>query len=59
MTSIGIWASLLTQMVKNLHAMQPDPGLSPGLERYPGEEIDYHCSVLAFRIPWTEEPGRL
>ena len=59
MTSIGIWASLLTQMVENLHTMQGDPGLSPGLERSPGEEADYHSSVLACRIPWTEEPGRL
>ena len=23
------------------------------------EEMATHCSILAWRIPWTEEPGRL
>ena len=32
----------------------------PGLERSPGEGNGYtHSSILAWRIPWTEEPGRL
>ena len=39
-----------------------DPGLIPGLERFPGEgngnPLQY-SSILAWRIPWTEEPGRL
>ena len=38
------WASLVVQMVKNL----------------PLEEgIAAHSSILAWRSPWTEEPGRL
>ena len=31
-----------------------------GIDMYPpGEGIAAHSSVLAWRIPWTEEPGRL
>ena len=35
-----------------------DLGLIPGLGRSPGE-MATHSSILAWRIPWTEEPGRL
>ena len=36
-----------------------DPSLIPGLE-YPLEEgMATHSSILAWRIPWTEGPGRL
>ena len=32
----------------------------PGLERSPeGEGMATHCSILAWRIPWTEEPDGL
>jgi len=31
----------------------------PRLGRAPGERNGYPSSVLAWRIPWTEEPGRL
>ena len=31
----------------------------PGLERSPGGENDYHSSILAWEIPWTEQPCRL
>ena len=31
----------------------------PGLGRSPGEGNATHSSTLAWRIPWTEEPGRL
>ena len=34
-------------------------GSIPGLGRYPGEETATHSSVLAWRIPWAEEPGGL
>ena len=34
-----------------------EPGSIPGLRRSPGE--GNHSSILAWRIPWTEEPGRL
>ena len=36
-----------------------DPGLIPGLERAAGEGNGNHSSILAWSIPWTEEPGRL
>ena len=31
----------------------------PGSDRFPGEEMATHSSILAWRTPWTEEPGRL
>ena len=49
-------------MVKNPLANSGDirgMGLIPGLGRSPGEEHSNHSSILAWRIPWTEEPGRL
>ena len=36
-----------------------DLGLIPGSGRSPGEGMATHSSILAWRIPWTEEPGRL
>ena len=36
-----------------------DPGLIPRLGRSPGEEMATHSSILAWRIPWTEEPSGL
>ena len=36
-----------------------DPGLIPGLERSPGEGNGYPHQNPSWRIPWTEEPGRL
>ena len=35
-----------------------DLGLIPGLGRSPGEGTTTDSSVLAWRIPWTDEPGR-
>ena len=90
---------MVAQLVKNLPAMQEDPGLIPGSGRSPGEGIGYplqyswvslvaqmvknlpgmqeiwvqsmiwedpleegmatHTSSLAWKIPWTGEPGGL
>ena len=36
-----------------------DPGLIPGSGRSPGEGNVTNSSILAWRIPWREEPGRL
>ena len=36
-----------------------DLGLIPGLGRSPGEGNGSHTSILAWRIPWTGEPGGL
>ena len=36
-----------------------DLGSVPGSERSPGEGHGIHSSILAWRIPWMEEPGGL
>jgi len=36
-----------------------DSGLIPGLGRSSGEKMATHSSILAWRIPWTEEPTGL
>ena len=36
-----------------------DPSSIPGLGRSPGEGKGNHSSILAWRIPWMEEPNRL
>ena len=49
-------------MVKNSPANmgdKRDAGSIPGLGRYPGGGHGKHSSILAWRIPSTEEPGRL
>ena len=46
-------------VVKNLHANAEDQHSIPGLGRSPGEEMAVHSSILAWKIPWTAEPGRL
>ena len=48
--------SLVAQTVKNLPAMQV---CSLGREDPLEKGMAIHSSVLAWRIPWTEEPGRL
>ena len=52
-------ASLVTQMVKRLPAMQETWVRSLGWEDPLEMEMATHSSILAWRIPWTEEPGRL
>ena len=50
--------ALVAQIVKNLPAMrETHPGLIPGSGSSFGEAT--HSSILAWRIPWTEETGRL
>ena len=46
-------------MVKNLPANAAGTGLIPDLERSPGEEMATHSSILAWKIPWAEEPNGL
>ena len=53
------WASLVAQLVENLPAMQESWVRSLGWEN-PLEKVKAtHSSIVAWRIPWTEEPGRL
>ena len=53
-----IWASLVTQMVKNLPAMQETKVRSLSWEDLE-KGMAIHSSILAWKIPWTEEPGGL
>ena len=46
-------------MVKNPPAMQEMQVLSLGWEDPLEESVATHLSILAWRIPWTEEPGGL
>ena len=49
----------MTQMVKNLPAMRETQVQSLGQEDLLEKEMATHSSILAWRIPWTVEPGRL
>ena len=51
--------SLVTQMVKNLPAMQETHVRSSGQKHPLENKMATHSSILAWRIPWTEEPGGL
>ena len=46
-------------MVKNLHAMQETHVQSLDWEHPMEKGMATHSSTLAWRIPWTEEPGRI
>ena len=52
-------ASLVAQMVKNLPAMQETRVRSLGREDPLEKGMATHSSILAWRSPWTEEPGGL
>ena len=52
-------ASLVTLMVKNPPAMQETQVQSLGQEDPLEKGMATHSSILAWRIPWTEETGRL
>ena len=52
-----IWASFVAQLVKNLPAMQETWVQSLGWEDPLEEGMATHSSILAWRIPWTEDPG--
>ena len=53
------WTSLVAQMVENLPAKQETRVQSLGREDPLEKEMATHSSILAWRIPWTEEPGGL
>ena len=52
-------ASLVVQMVKTLPAIQETWVPSLGWEDPLEKRMPTHSSILAWRIPWTEEPGGL
>ena len=51
--------SLVDQRLKRLPAMQETRVQSLGQEDPLEKEMATHSSILAWRIPWMEEPGRL
>ena len=53
------WTSLMAQMVKCLPAMQETWVPFLGQEETLEKEMATLSSTLAWKIPWTEEPGRL
>ena len=55
----GDWASLVPQTVKNPPAMWETCVRSLGWEDPVEEGMATHPSMLAWRIPWTQEPGGL
>ena len=54
-----MWASLVTQMVKRLPVMRETRVQTLGWEDTLEKEMETHSSTLAWKIPWTGEPGRL
>ena len=52
-------ASLVAQMVKHLPTMRETWIQSLGWEDLLEKEMTTHSSILAWKMPWTEEPGRL
>ena len=55
----SVVASLVAQMVKNLPAMLETWVQSLGWEDPLEKGMSVHSSILAWEIPWTEEPGGL
>ena len=53
------WDSLVAQKVKNLPAVQETWVRFLGQEDPLEKGMATHSGILAWRIPWTEEPGRL
>ena len=54
-----VWASLVAQMVKRLLAVWENWIQSLGREDPLDKEMATHSSMLAWEIPWTEEPAGL
>ena len=59
MLPFNIWASLVAQLVKNPPAMRETSVRSLGREDPREKEMATHSSILAWKIPWTEEPAGL
>ena len=56
---VATWSSLVTQMVKSLPAMWETWVRSLGPEDPLENEMATHSRILAWRIPWMEEPDGL
>ena len=53
-----MWASQVSLVIKNPPDIR-DKGSLLGSGRLTEEGVAAHSSILEWRIPWTEEPGRL
>ena len=53
------WTSLVAQTLKNLSTMQETQVQFLGREDPLGKGMATHSSILAWKSPWTEEPGGL
>ena len=54
-----VFSSLVAQTVKCLPTMRETRVQSLGWEDFLEKEMATHSSILALKISWTEEPGRL
>ena len=59
MVNLHLWASLIAQLVKNLPAMQETQVRFLGWKDLLEKGMATYSSILAWRIPWIEEPSRL
>ena len=57
MTMFSSWASLVAQLVENPPAMWETWVPSLGWEDPLEKGMETHSSILAWRVPWTEQPG--
>ena len=57
--NVAYGASLVAQRLKRLPAMQETWVRALGREDPLEKEMATHSSTIAWKIPWTEEPGRL
>ena len=56
---VKISTSLVAQTLKHLSTMRETQVQSLGWEDPLEKEMAIHSSLIAWKIPWTEEPGRL
>ena len=54
-----IWTSLVGSEGKESACSAGDSGSIPGSGNPPEKGMAAHSNILAWRIPWTEEPGRV
>ena len=59
LTVRNVWGFLGGSDGKESACNAGDPGLIPELRKSPEEGMATHASILAWRIPGTEEPGKL
>ena len=57
--AINLWSSLLAQMVKHQPTVREIWIQSLSQEDLLEKDMATHSSILAWKIPWMEEPGRL